>query len=279
MSPEPIVASSSRVTKRYSTAGRRRRGAPRGRRRDPARRHHRARRGLGQRQVDAAAPARGARARRPPGALVVGRARARRRSEPGLRRFRRERVAFVSQRAADNFFPHLTVAEHLSAGACGSRVRAARDRARGSARAPPSSPAASSRARRSPSRSPAASPLVVVDEPTAELDRESAGARARCARATRASRGTTFVVATHDPEVIAIADHVIDLDAARRSTGAARIARPPARSRRRRRARGDAPVEVATADVPALDDVVARAARGRARRRSSAARARGSRRS
>jgi putative ABC transport system ATP-binding protein len=52
--------------------------------------------------------------------------------------------------------------------------------------------------------------LVVVDEPTAELDRENAAAVIAALQAA-SSHGSTFVVATHDPEVTAIADHVIDL--------------------------------------------------------------------
>ena len=52
--------------------------------------------------------------------------------------------------------------------------------------------------------------LIVVDEPTAELDRESASAVIEALRVATA-HGATFVIATHDPEVTAIADHVIDL--------------------------------------------------------------------
>jgi putative ABC transport system ATP-binding protein len=52
--------------------------------------------------------------------------------------------------------------------------------------------------------------LIVVDEPTAELDRESAAAVIEALRAAT-GQGATFVVATHDPEVIAVADHVVDL--------------------------------------------------------------------
>ncbi|HEY8644407.1 MAG TPA: ATP-binding cassette domain-containing protein, partial [Gaiellaceae bacterium] len=52
--------------------------------------------------------------------------------------------------------------------------------------------------------------LIVVDEPTAELDRESARAVIEALKLAT-SRGATFVIATHDPEVTAVADHVIDL--------------------------------------------------------------------
>ena len=71
----------------------------------------------------------------------------------GIRDFRRTQVSFVSQRAADNLFPHLTVAEHLRAtqadGSSGSESPTEGTLALRSSRA------ASSRARHSPSRSPA----------------------------------------------------------------------------------------------------------------------------
>ena len=53
-------------------------------------------------------------------------------------------------------------------------------------------------------------PLVVVDEPTAELDRTTAGDVLSAIR-DGAALGQTFVVATHDPDVIALADGVLDL--------------------------------------------------------------------
>ena len=53
-------------------------------------------------------------------------------------------------------------------------------------------------------------PLVVVDEPTAELDRTTAG-DVLAAMDDAASQGQTFVVATHDPAVIGLAGNVLDL--------------------------------------------------------------------
>jgi ABC-type lipoprotein export system ATPase subunit len=53
-------------------------------------------------------------------------------------------------------------------------------------------------------------PLVVVDEPTAELDRATASDVLAAIR-ERVAFGQTFVVATHDPDVVALADEVIDL--------------------------------------------------------------------
>ena len=52
--------------------------------------------------------------------------------------------------------------------------------------------------------------LAGHDTPTAELDRGNAGAVIAALQAA-SSQGATFVVATHDPEVTAIADHLIDL--------------------------------------------------------------------
>lgn len=52
-------------------------------------------------------------------------------------------------------------------------------------------------------------PLTLLDEPTADLDRKSAHAIVKliCERSTR----TAFVVATHDPQLIAMADAVVEL--------------------------------------------------------------------
>jgi ABC-type lipoprotein export system ATPase subunit len=126
-----------------------------------------------------------------------------------LRRFRRDGVAYVAQRAADNFFAELTLAEHVPDGAPLGAFEAL-----GLARRLGSRPAELSggelaRAAFALALARGVS-LIVVDEPTAELDRENARAVIEALRAANA-HGATFVVATHDPEVTAIADHVIDL--------------------------------------------------------------------
>ena len=55
----------------------------------------------------------------------------------------------------------------------------------------------------------AASPaLVVADEPTAELDPDGAAALVALLP-TLVRRGQTFVLASHDPAVVAVADHVL----------------------------------------------------------------------
>jgi putative ABC transport system ATP-binding protein len=53
-------------------------------------------------------------------------------------------------------------------------------------------------------------PLVVADEPTAELDSASGQALLRSVAALTA-RGTAFVVATHDPAVVELADRTLFL--------------------------------------------------------------------
>jgi ABC-type lipoprotein export system ATPase subunit len=139
-------------------------------------------------------------------------------SEPGLlgdrdlRRFRREQVAYVSQRAADNLFPHLTIAEHApdAPGGLFERLGVAH---RLDARPAQLSGGELARAAFGVALARGA-PLVVVDEPTAELDRASAGTLLAAVRAATAA-GTTFVVATHDPDVLAIADHVVELERGR----------------------------------------------------------------
>jgi len=129
-----------------------------------------------------------------------------------LRRFRRDEVAFVSQRAADNLFPHLTIAEHAPGAPAAlferlgiaSRLHARPAQLSGGELARAAFAVALARG----------APLVVVDEPTAELDRASAATLLAAIRAATAE-GTTFVVATHDPDVLAIADHVVELERGR----------------------------------------------------------------
>jgi putative ABC transport system ATP-binding protein len=53
--------------------------------------------------------------------------------------------------------------------------------------------------------------LLVVDEPTSRLDEASAVAIAQLLAQTAAGDGQTVICATHDPEVIGRADHVLEL--------------------------------------------------------------------
>ena len=103
-----------------------------------------------------------------------------------IRDFRRTQVSFVSQRAADNLFPHLTVAEHLPSGTGGwlERLGIAHRR---EARASQLSGGELARASLAVALA-RNTPIVVVDEPTAELDHESARCAARCTHGRGESR-------------------------------------------------------------------------------------------
>jgi putative ABC transport system ATP-binding protein len=68
---------------------------------------------------------------------------------------------------------------------------------------------------------------VIVDEPTAELDEESAALVLRAMQ----EHPATFVVATHDPGVLAIADHVIELERGRNAVDRQEPPPPPAGAR------------------------------------------------
>jgi ABC-type lipoprotein export system ATPase subunit len=131
-------------------------------------------------------------------------------SGASLRRYRRDAVVYISQRPADNFFPHLTLADHGASSEALQRLGLA---GRGGARASQLSGGELARAAFALALSrPAA--LVLSDEPTAELDDETASLVLDAIRAG-ADAGRAFVVATHDPAVLAVADHVIELAARR----------------------------------------------------------------
>lgn len=67
-------------------------------------------------------------------------------------------------------------------------------------------------------------PLLLADEPTGDLDRESADLVLALLASLHRDRGTTIVMVTHDPEAAARADTLLHLDkgrlAARESRGA-----------------------------------------------------------
>ncbi len=132
-----------------------------------------------------------------------------------LRRHRRERVTYVSQKAADNFIPHLTLAEHardlprlgeslLADVGLAERMGAKPIELSGGEQARAAFALALARE----------TPLVVADEPTAELDRDSAALLLETIR-RHAGTGRALVVATHDPDVSAIAANVLHLERGR----------------------------------------------------------------
>jgi putative ABC transport system ATP-binding protein len=139
---------------------------------------------------------------------------------PGrLRHVRRRQLGYIFQRPADNLISYLTADEHLRlAGRLRGRHRA-EDAAelleilgmshRG--KHYPHQLSGGEQQRLAFAQGVTGSPpLVVADEPTAELDSASAEALLRSVTAL-ASRGTAFVVATHDPAVVRLADRTLFL--------------------------------------------------------------------
>jgi putative ABC transport system ATP-binding protein len=147
------------------------------------------------------------------GSLDVGGAELARAAPAALRRHRRRVVTFVSQKPADNFVPYLTVAEQSESEAGEALLESFGLAHRLGAR--PIELSGGEQARAAFALALARrTPLVVSDEPTAELD---AGSSAPLLEAIRghAGAGVAFVIATHDPEVVAIADHVVRLERGR----------------------------------------------------------------
>jgi ABC-type lipoprotein export system ATPase subunit len=135
-----------------------------------------------------------------------------------LRRHRRAGVSYVSQRPIENFLPQLTLAQHaevvgaangtlrerFEAVGLGGRVDARPGMLSGGEQARAAFALALLRGTR----------LVLADEPTAELDDASAAALLEAIASTAAS-GVAIAIATHDPNVVAIANRVIHLERGR----------------------------------------------------------------
>jgi putative ABC transport system ATP-binding protein len=142
-----------------------------------------------------------------------------------LRLHRRDVATYVSQKAADNFVPHLRMREQddgraldlLREFGLGHRTDAKPIELSGGEQA--RAAFALALARRTP--------LVIADEPTAELDRGSAVPLLEAVR-SHAGAGVAFVIATHDEDVVAIADRVLRLDRGR--VVAAEVHSPAGRS-------------------------------------------------
>jgi putative ABC transport system ATP-binding protein len=130
-------------------------------------------------------------------------------------------VTYVAQRAAANFVPHLTMAEQSEA--TGKEAHEL-FRAFGIEHRLGSLPAELSggeQARAAFALGIArGTSILVADEPTAELDRDSA-ARLLEAIHAHAAGGTAFILATHDPDVVTAADGVLRLDRGRVISGEA----------------------------------------------------------
>ena len=125
-----------------------------------------------------------------------------------LRRFRRETVAFLAQRAAANLVPQLTLREQLGPGGLeqaervglSHRIDAVAGALSGGEQARAALAIGLSRG----------TPVILLDEPTAELDRGAAALVVAELRAAAAD-GRTVIVATHDPELVALADTRLEL--------------------------------------------------------------------
>lgn len=145
----------------------------------------------------------------------VDRARARQ-----LRSMRRGVVGYVFQRPSDNFFPHLTLGEHLRLAARAARRRPRIDPQRlvellGLAHRVAHRPAELSGGEQQRGALAqvlvSGAEIVVADEPTAELDTGSARHLLDATEQLIAD-GVTFVVATHDPAVVVRAGATLRLD-------------------------------------------------------------------
>src|SRR5262245_31846031 len=139
-----------------------------------------------------------------------------------LRRVRRKLLGYVFQRPADNLVPYMDLTEQLMLAA---RLRGVPRRSAaahldellgalgvGERRHHlPRQLSGGEQQRIAFARAVIGDPpLVVADEPTAELDAESGQALLATVRAL-ATRGTAFVVATHDQAVVQVADRTLYL--------------------------------------------------------------------
>jgi putative ABC transport system ATP-binding protein len=125
-----------------------------------------------------------------------------------LRRYRRETVAFLAQRAASNLVPHLTVREQLGADGVELAARLGLQ-PRLDAVATALSGGEQARAALAVGLS-RATPVVLLDEPTAELD-DAAAALVVGELERAVAGGRTIVVATHDPGLVELADTRVEL--------------------------------------------------------------------
>jgi putative ABC transport system ATP-binding protein len=142
------------------------------------------------------------------GDVVVAGVDVRRLRGAALRRFRRDSVAFLAQRAAANLVPHLTLREQLGAGGreqaervgLGPRLDGVASALSGGEQARAAFAVGLSRG----------TPVVLLDEPTAELDQHAAALVIAELRAA-AEAGRTVIVATHDADLVELADVRLEL--------------------------------------------------------------------
>ena len=136
-----------------------------------------------------------------------------------LRVLRRQKVGYVFQRPSDNFVSYLSVAEHMQIAerrAGGSRLDTGRlldDLGIGHRLTwLPYELSGGEQQRAAFAQILVGGPrIIVADEPTAELDSGSARAILEVV-GQLVEDGVTFVIATHDPTVMSVADETIELD-------------------------------------------------------------------
>ena len=143
-------------------------------------------------------------------------------SETKLTRLRRDRIGFVFQ--SFGLIPILSAAENVGVPLriAGMAPREREDRVRlmldivglgEHARQRPGELSGGQQQRVAIARALAGSPQVLLaDEPTGQLDSETAKQIMRLLRAVVQSEGVTALVATHDPNLIDIADSVLELE-------------------------------------------------------------------
>jgi ABC-type lipoprotein export system ATPase subunit len=143
-----------------------------------------------------------------------------------LRRFRRDTVTYVAQRAAANLVSHLRLRDHFGDTAdlalleplgLASHTRARPEQLSGGEQARAALAVAVARR----------TPVMLLDEPTAELDRATA-AHVLDELLAAAARGVTVVVATHDADVVARANTVIEMSDAHPAPPELQTAKTPA---------------------------------------------------
>jgi len=147
----------------------------------------------------------------------------------GLRRFRRDVVTYVAQRATANLVPHLRLRDHFDDKADLALLEplglAAHTRSR------PEELSGGEQARAALAVAVARrTPVMLLDEPTAELDRATAAHVVEQLQAA-AARGVTVVVATHDADVVAQADVAIEMSDPHPAARVTRAASAPAAGR------------------------------------------------
>jgi len=134
-----------------------------------------------------------------------------------LRRVRRKFTGYVFQRPSDNLIPYLTVAGHMRQAARIRRTKLDSNELlerlglAGRAHHKPDQLSGGEQQRLAFAQAVVGNPyMVVADEPTSELDSKSAAALLDTV-SSLVDLGVSFVLSTHDPEVVNVADRTLHL--------------------------------------------------------------------